>query len=81
MFTPGLASLELRECSKLPPQTLVAPLQILREIRVALGKVGFNLQVGVEDAVFVSTDLFNAFNAWDAQNAPPAENQDGGEWN
>ncbi len=68
MFTPGLGSLELRECSALPPQTLVAPLQVLREIRLALGKVGFNLQVGIEDAVFVSTDLFNAFNAWDAKN-------------
>ena len=68
MFTPGLGSLELRECSTLPPQTLVAPIPVLREIRLALGKVGFNLQVGVEDAVFVSSDLFNAFNAWDAQN-------------
>lgn len=70
MFNSGLSSLELRECSTLPARTLVAPLHVLREIRLALGRVGFNLQVGVEDAVFVSSDLFNAFNAWDANNNP-----------
>jgi hypothetical protein len=64
MFSPELSSLELRECSTLPAKTLVAPITVLREIRLSVGNVGLNLQVGVEDAVLVSSDLFNAFNAW-----------------
>ena len=75
MLTPGLGSLEFREKTSLPARTLVAPLHVIREIRVALGAVNFNLQVGVEETVYVSSDLFTAFNAWDA------EREDDGIWN
>lgn len=66
MFTPELACLDFQECRELPPATLVAPLAILREIRCALGPNGFNLVVGVHEAVLVSSDLYNAFQAWEA---------------
>ncbi|MCA9079557.1 MAG: hypothetical protein KDA58_03315 [Planctomycetaceae bacterium] len=67
MLTPGLGSLDFRELTSLPARTLVAPLHVIREIRVALGAVNFNLQVGTEETVYVSSDLFTAFNTWDAQ--------------
>ncbi|MCA8999478.1 MAG: hypothetical protein KDA80_20960 [Planctomycetaceae bacterium] len=66
MFMSDLACLNFQECKELPPATLMASLPIIREIRCALRETPLNLVVGQEDAVFVSTDLFNAFNAWEA---------------
>ena len=67
MLPQNLADLELLESTDLPPQTLVAPLSIIREIRVFVGKAKINLVVGIDDAVYVSTDLYEAYNAWDSQ--------------
>lgn len=66
MFTPDLACLDFQECKEFPPATLMASLPIIREIRCALGKTHLNLLVGVGDTVLVSTDLYNAFGAWEA---------------
>jgi len=65
MFTPDLASVEFRESVDLPANTLVAPISVIREIRLVLGSIGIDMQVGVEEAVLVSSDLFSAFGQWD----------------
>jgi hypothetical protein len=67
MIPSSLGHLELLEAVDLPPRTLVAPLSLIREIRLVLGKAEINLWVGDVDAVLVSTDLFEAYTAWDNQ--------------
>ncbi len=67
MLPHDLGELEFLESAELPPQTLVAPLSIIREIRIVLGPSKINLIVGTEDVVLVSTDLFEAYNVWDNQ--------------
>jgi hypothetical protein len=65
MLPHDLGELEFQESAELTAQTLVAPLSIIREIRVFLGQSKINLIVGTEDVVLVSTDLFEAYNVWD----------------
>jgi hypothetical protein len=67
MLPHDLGELEFQESADLPSQTLVAPLAIIREIRVFLGTSKINLIVGADDVVLVSTDLFEAYNVWDNQ--------------
>lgn len=77
MFTPELANVDFQECRELPPSTLVAPLALLREIRCALGPTKLNLLIGTKEAVLVSSDLFEAFNAWEQyQEEEPNDGQD-----
>jgi len=77
MFTPELACLDFQECRELPPNTLVASLSILREIRCALGPTTLNLLVGNQEAVLVSSDLYEAFNIWEQdQGEDPSDDQD-----
>ena len=65
MPTPDSFGLELREDPNLPAKTLIAPISVIRDIRAALGEVAMNIQVGWDSpAVMVSSDLFEAFNAW-----------------
>jgi len=66
MMTPDLGQLEMVECLELPARTLVAPITIVRDIRSMLGPVSLTVLVGNEDVVKVSSDLFEAYNAWDA---------------
>jgi len=65
MFPSQLGDLELLEAGDLPARTLMAPLPLIREIRLVLGKSSINLLVGEDSAVYVSTDLFEAYAAWD----------------
>jgi hypothetical protein len=67
MTPPDLADLDLMESAELPARTMVAPLSIIREIRLAPGVPSINLLVGTEDVVLVSSDLFEAYNEWDGQ--------------
>lgn len=67
MIPSHLCDLELQESADLPARTLVAPLSLIREIRLVLGASQINLWVGTQDAVLVSTDLFEAYTAWDDQ--------------
>jgi hypothetical protein len=76
MTSPDLACLEFRECTKLPANTLVAPLPVIREIRCLLGNIGIDLVVGTDEAVLVSPDVFAAFNAWDAEQSDDPEGDD-----
>jgi hypothetical protein len=74
MFTPELACLDFQECRDLPKGTLVAPLSVIREIRCALGPTALQLLVGESEAVLVSSDLFEAFQAWEqAQGDEPED--------
>jgi hypothetical protein len=65
MISREAGRLELLESAELPSRTLVAPLQLVREIRSTLGPLNIDIQIGAEDAVFASSDLFEAFQAWD----------------
>ena len=68
MPTPDSFGLELLEDPNLPAKTLVAPISVIREIRAALGEVTMNIEVGWDSpAVRVSSDLYEAFHAWSAQ--------------
>ena len=68
MPTPDSFGLELREDPTLPAKTLVAPIDVIREIRAALGEVGMNIQIGWDSpAVMVSSDLYEAFHALNSQ--------------
>lgn len=78
MLTPELACLDLQECGELPPGTLVAPLSVLRDIRCALGPTSLNLWLGDREQVLVSSDLYEAFQAWEASQEGEAE-ENGGE--
>jgi hypothetical protein len=62
-----LCHLELVESPDLPARTLVAPLLIVREIRAALGRVDLNIVIGTAESVLVSSDLYEAFGAWNAR--------------
>ena len=66
MQTPDLASVDFREDATLPQKTIVAPLPIIREIRIMLGNINLHMLVGTDDAVLVSSDVFLAFSQWDA---------------
>ncbi len=65
MISREAGRLELLESNELPSRTLVAPLQLVREIRTTLGQLDIDIRIGAADAVFASSDLFEAFQAWD----------------
>jgi hypothetical protein len=67
MIPASLGDLDLVEAADLPPKTLVAPLSIIREIRLLLGPLAIQMLVGTTDAVLVSSDLFDAYSAWDEE--------------
>ena len=65
MPTPDPLGLELQEDPALPANTMVAPLQVIREIRAVLGALTVNFEVSWDSpAVRLSSDLFEAFSAW-----------------
>jgi hypothetical protein len=76
MNTPDLSCLELRETVNLPARTIIAPLSVIREIRLVLGEVKLDLRVGVGETVLISSDLFAAFSAWQAQTYGEPADQD-----
>lgn len=80
MFIPDLASLELRQCDELPRNTIVAPLQVIREIRCMLGSIGIDLVVGTDETVLASTDIFEAFKAWDAMQSDLQDDDEDTSW-
>jgi hypothetical protein len=65
MLSHDAARVALLESPELPDRTLVAPLTVVREIRAALGSIDVDVRVGSSEAVFISSDLFEAFSAWD----------------
>ncbi|MEW4530347.1 MAG: hypothetical protein ACF8PG_12130 [Maioricimonas sp. JB045] len=75
---PELCQLELLESTELPERTLVAPLDVVRELRLSIGEMALNIHVGIGPAVLVSSDVYTAFQAWTQQqaDAEPEENGD-----
>ena len=69
MISYDAGRLSLCESTELPERTLVAPLPVVREIRTVLGALDVDIRVGNGDTVFVSSDLFAAFNEWDQHQA------------
>ncbi len=69
MSAPDPSRLELLESTELPHRTLVAPIQVVRDIRLALGAIDIDIRIGAGEAVLVSSDLYEAFNAWDDEHA------------
>jgi hypothetical protein len=67
MISHDAGRLDLCESPELPARTLVAPLTVVREIRAVLGMLNVDIRIGAGDAVYVSSDLFAAFNEWDEQ--------------
>jgi len=65
MSLSDLACLDLQECRDLPKNTLMAPLPLLRELRCSLGATTINMLLGKEQAVLVSSDLYEAFHVWE----------------
>ncbi|MBX3436788.1 MAG: hypothetical protein KF861_04795 [Planctomycetaceae bacterium] len=65
------------ESEELPMRTLVAPPILARELRLALEALDLTIQTGTRDAVLISSDLFHAFQEW---NAAEDETPDA-EWN
>jgi hypothetical protein len=65
MISREAGRLELLESAELPSRTLVAPLQLVREIRATLGQLDIDIRIGTAEAVFASSDLFEAFQAWE----------------
>ena len=81
MFTPDLASFDLRECADLPKNTIVAPLPFIREIRCLLGNIAIDMVVGPDDSVLLSTDVYAAFSQWDdCQDEPEAGSSEDNFW-
>ncbi len=69
MISHDAGRLDLCESPELPARTLVAPLTVVREIRAVLGMLDVDIRIGTGDAVYISSDLFAAFNEWDEQQA------------
>ena len=65
MISHDAGRVALLESPELPDRTLVAPLTVVREIRAALGCIDVDVRVGSGEAVFISSDLYEAFSAWD----------------
>ena len=81
MFTPDLASFELRECADLPKNTIVAPLPFIREVRCLLGDIGIKMIVGQDESVQLSPDVYAAFTQWDAaQDSEEISREDDNFW-
>lgn len=77
---PDLCQLELLESTELPERTLVAPLDVVRELRLSIGELALNIHVGLGPAVLVSSDVYTAFQAWTRQQAELAAEQPGDEF-
>ena len=81
MLPTDHAEIELLESDELPVRTLIAPPLLARELRLVLSGMDLTIQMGSQDAVIISTDLFTAFQEWSGQ----AESEDGPEtesfWN
>ena len=59
-----LGCINVLEAPHLPPKTIRAPIHMIREIRLTLGPLPIHLEVGGDEDVYISTDLFSAFAKW-----------------
>lgn len=59
-----LGCINVLEAQNLPPKTIRAPLHMIREIRLTLGPLPIHFEIGADEDVYISTDLFSAFAKW-----------------
>lgn len=64
MLPTDHAEIELVESDELPVRTLIAPPLLARELRLALTGMDLTIEMGPQDVVIISTDLFTAFQEW-----------------
>jgi hypothetical protein len=76
MLPTDHAEIELLESDELPVRTLVAPPMLARELRLVLAGMDLTIQLGSQDAVIISTDLYAAFQEWSRQLAVEDDNAD-----
>lgn len=69
MLPTDHAEIELLESDELPVRTLIAPPLLARELRLALTGMDLTIQMGSQEAVIISTDLYAAFQEWSALEA------------
>ncbi|AMV21729.1 hypothetical protein [Planctomyces sp. SH-PL14] len=67
MLVPDFFNVEFVEDAELQSNTMTAPLSVIREIRSAIPGLAINLMVGFDERVYVSSDLYEAFNVWSSQ--------------
>jgi len=75
MISHDAGPLELLESPELPSRTLVAPMSVARDIRAALPEIEIDIRIGTGDTVFISSDLYDAFQEWNGTL------EAGAEWN
>lgn len=87
MLPTDHAEIELLESDELPVRTLVAPPLLARELRLVLSGMDLTIQMGSQEAVIISSDLYDAFKAWSSQLAADEstevdqESDSDAEWN
>lgn len=82
MLPTDHAEIELLESDELPVRTLIAPPLLARELRLALIGMDLTIEMGSQDAVIISTDLYAAFQEWSgAADEDEVADGDGAEWN
>ena len=59
--------LEFIERPELPGRTIIAPIEIAREIRLLLPQLNMTIVTGLDDVVYASTDICKAFNSWQSK--------------
>ncbi|MCA9074154.1 MAG: hypothetical protein KDA93_03910 [Planctomycetaceae bacterium] len=69
MLPTSHADIELLESQELPVRTLVAPPVLARELRLVLAELDLTIEVGTRDAVIISSDLYEAFQQWNENEA------------
>lgn len=65
------AEIELLESEELPSRTLVAPPLLARELRLVLQDLDLTIQMGAQDTVMISSDLYAAFQKWNSDGDAP----------
>lgn len=80
MLPTDHADIELLESDELPVRTLIAPPLLARELRLALAGMDLTIQMGAQDAVIISTDLYAAFQEWSELETDDDSEPDG-HWN
>lgn len=80
MLPTDHADIELLESDELPVRTLIAPPLLARELRLALTGMDLTIQMGAQDAVIISTDLYAAFQEW-SELEGDEDSEPEGHWN
>ena len=65
--------LEFVERPELPGRTIVAPIEVAREIRLLLPCLKMNIITGLDDVVYASSDICRAFYRWQCKTVGPGD--------